>query len=289
MKDIKGFIKLFDLNIPNIEHFDYYIEQLSKTKRYSNIYSLIDMYIDAENLIGDPYEFRKTKSNEIIEFIKSSNAYNEMCYDKNLYDYPVNKSIQYSEGVKYLSFDIKSANWVSLKRYDPSHINELGEKYTDFLKRFDIPDVFINSKYLRQYIFGNTNPKKSIKVQRNIIQEEVIRPYQDILDVEGVRNDEVIFKFNDFSEINDIYNNIDKERFNVKIFEIKRVEDFRIDTLFDNNGNILSKELSGVHGDLFFIKLKQYITKEDLDIKDLYFRSNGKLAIWSVDNLKCEI
>jgi hypothetical protein len=289
MKDIKGFIKLFDLNIPNIEHLDYYIKQLSKTMRYKNIYSFIEMYKDAEQIIPDLYEFRKNKSNEIIDFITSTNTYNEMCYDKNLIDYPVNKSIQYSEDFNYLSIDIKSANWIALKKYDPPHINELGNDYSEFLKKFDIPDVFIKSKYLRQYIFGNTNPKKSIKVQRNIIQEDIIRPYQDFLDIEGVRNDEVIFKFNDFSEIQDICNNINSERFNVKIFKIKRVEDFRIDTIFDKNGNVLSNELSGVHGDLFYLKLKQYITKENIDIRDLYFRSNGRLAIWSVDNLKCEI
>ena len=45
----------------------------------------------------------------------------------------------------------------------------------------------------------------------------------------------------------------------------------------------------GVDGTLFFIKLKQYITGEKLDIRDLYFKSNGKVAIWSIDNLKVEL
>ena len=47
--------------------------------------------------------------------------------------------------------------------------------------------------------------------------------------------------------------------------------------------------MMGVDGTLFYIKLKQYITGENLDIKDLYFRSAGKRAIWSVDNLKIEL
>lgn len=288
MKDPKSFVKLFDLNVPSIEHLDYYIEQMSKTQKYKDIKTFLKMYQDVEQDISDAYEFRKKKSEEIIEFIKTTNAYNEMCYDKNLIDFPTARSIEYVEGVKYLSIDLRSANWMSLKKYDPEHINELGSDYATFLKKFDLPDVFIHSKYLRQFIFGNVNPKKIAKVQRNIIQE-IVRKYQDFLQVEGVKNDEVIFSFKDFTEIKDIYSEIDNQRYKAKIFTIERVEDFRIDTIYNIDGDILSREMSGVDGTLFFIKLKQYITGEKLDIRDLYFRSNGRLAIWSVDNLKCEI
>jgi hypothetical protein len=288
MKDPKSFVKLFDLNVPSIEHLDYYVEQMSKTQKYKDIKRFLKMYQDVEQDISDAYEFRKNKSEEIIEFIKTTNAYNEMCYDKNLIDYPTSRSIEYVEDVKYLSVDLRSANWMALKKYDPYHINELGSDYSTFLKKFDLPDVFIYSKYLRQFIFGNVNPKRIAKVQRNIIQE-IVRKYQDILQVEGVKNDEVIFSFKDFTEIQDIYNEIDNEKYKTKIFTIERVEDFRIDTIFNINGDVLSREMSGVDGTLFFIKLKQYVTGEPLDIKDLYFRSNGRLAIWLVDNLKCEI
>jgi len=40
---------------------------------------------------------------------------------------------------------------------------------------------------------------------------------------------------------------------------------------------------------LFYIKLKEYITGEELDIRDLYFRSNGRKAIWVLDNLKVKL
>ena len=32
MKDIKSFCKLFDLNVPNFDEFDYYISQYKKLK-----------------------------------------------------------------------------------------------------------------------------------------------------------------------------------------------------------------------------------------------------------------
>ena len=288
MKDPKSFVKLFDLNVPVIEHLDYYIDQMSKTQKYKDIKHFLSLYEESEMEISDAYEFRKNKSQEIIEFIKGTNAYNELCYDKNLIDYPTAKSIEYLEEIKYLSIDLRSANWVALKHYDPAHINELGNDYIDFLSKFNLPKVFLHSKYLRQFIFGNVNPKRLIKVQRHLIQE-MVRKYQDKLQVEGVRNDEVIFSFKDFSEIKDIYNQIDHDKYKTKIFTIDRVEDFRIDNLYDIDGNLVHREMMGVDGTLFYIKLKEYITGEELDIRDLYFKSNGRKAIWAIDNLKVKL
>lgn len=288
MKDIKGFIKLFDLNIPNIEHFDYYINQLSKIRKFQNIKELISLYEKAESEIDlDIYEYRVKKSQEVIDFIKNSNAYSEMMLDNQLIDYPTSRSANYVEGVNYLSVDLKSANWVSLKRYDPEHINELGSTYADLLNRFGMPEIFIHSKYLRQFIFGNINPKRISKVQRNLIQE-IVRKYQDYLQVDVVRADEVIFTFKNFSEIKEIYNYLDINKFNIKIFNVKRVEDFRIDSVYDIDGNFLYKDIFGVDGTQLFIKIKEYLTNEEVDIRDLYFRSNGKLALWDYKGFKIE-
>ena len=137
---------------------------------------------------------------------------------------------------------------------------------------------------MRQFIFGNVNPKRLIKVQRNLIQD-IVRNYQDSLILEGVRNDEAIFSFEDYSQLQEIVPTIDQSKYKVKIFTIKRVEDFRIDSVFDDKGNFLYKEMFGVDGTQFFIKLKEYITEEPLDIRDLYFRSNGKLALWYHEKL----
>lgn len=286
MKNVKDVIKLFDLNVPIPEHFDYYIAQLSKTPKYSNIYNLIRMFEEADIHIDDFYEYKLAKSKEIIDFIKTTNAYIDLCYDNSLTDLPTNKSFTYEKGVKYLSIDLRSANWVSLKKYDQE--NQLGNSYSDFLKRFDLPEVFTHSKYLRQFIFGNVNPKKQQKVQRNIIQE-IVKQFSNDLTVECVKNDEVIFSFKDFSEIKVPLSTLDSSKYRSKIFTVERVEDFRIDTHYDMDGNSISKEMVSVNGQQFYLKLKQYITGEPLDIRDLYFKQDGKLAIWMVDNLEVKI
>lgn len=279
MKNKKDFIKLFDLNIPHFDHFDYYIDQLSKTDRFKDIKYYLELFEEADSSIDDFYAYKMSKSSDIIEFIKSTNTYTEMTLDKNLTSFPTNKSLQYEEDRIYLSVDLRSANWYSLKLYDQQ--NELGHSYEEFLEKFDLPKVFTHSKYLRQFIFGNVNPKKQQIIQRNIMQKDVIRKFDSEFEIEGVKNDEVVFILNDFKDSDKIINNIDHERFKIRIFKIERVEDFRIFNYYDSEGNFIRKEMIGCSGNQFYMKLKEYITGEKINIKDLYFKSEGKLALWT--------
>ncbi len=286
MKDIKGFCKLMDINVPDLEHFDYYIDIYSRLERWKDIKDLIKLYEDAEEKYGDLYEYRLKKSNEIIDFLKKTRAYAELIDDNLIPDYPTTKNFEYSEDKMYLSIDIKKANWLILKRYDPDFAPELGTSYDDFMSQFDIPEIFNHSKQLRQYIFGNINPKRQCKAQRVIIQE-VIDKYSYLnLDIVCIKNDEVIYSFDNISQIQDIIKTIDNDIFKIKLFTVQRIEDFRINTYISNIGDFLYKELVGCNGNRFFMYVKKHILNEPLDIRDLYFRMDGNLAIWKTDGLK---
>jgi hypothetical protein len=280
MKDIKGFCKLFDLNIPVYSEFDYYISQLSKVPKFSNIYNLVRLYEEAESEIDDLYEFRIEKGNEIINFLKSTRAYEELNYDNLLPNLLTTKSFHYEEYKKYISIDLKKANWHSVKKYDPIFLNELGNNYDDFLDKFNMLDIFKHSKSFRQFLFGNINPKRQIKVQRLMIDELINQIGTDI-ELECIRHDEVIYSFEKFSDILPIYSKYNlSDKFNIKIFTIKRVEDFKIESYYDIQGNLSGKSMVGCNGNLYFINLKKYITNEDIDIRDLYFRMDNRLAVW---------
>jgi hypothetical protein len=288
MRDVKGFCKLMDISVPEYEHFDYYIEQFSKLEKWKNIKELIRLYEEAEEKYGDLYEYRIEKSNQIIDFLKNTRAYNELQDDNLIPDYPVTKNFEYSEDCKYISIDIKKANWKVLKKYDPDFINELGDSYEDFLSKFDFPEIFNHSKQFRQYIFGNINPKRQGKAQRVII-EDVINKYNHLgLKIACIKNDEVIYSFNDFSEIKEILDTIDLV-FNTKIFTVERVENFRINSYIDVDNNILHKEMVGCNGNRFFLCLKKYIFNEPIDIRDLYFRMDGALAIWNTQGMEVKL
>lgn len=277
MIDKKGFIDLFGINIPTIDHFDYYIGQLAKSRKYSNIKKCVSIWERDENEFGDLSRIKNEKIDEIVDFISNSGTMMEINFDKSIPDYPSSRSLKYSEECKYISVSLKESNWTSLKKYDPSHINELGENWSIFLEKFNLPNVFKESVHFRNSIFSKLNSKKICKIQRNIIQE-VVRDYQNDFQLEGVRNDEVIFKFEDFNDIQ-VFKKLNP-KYIIKIFTISRFDDYRVDTLYDIDGRFIGRELVNLDSALFFLKLKEHITGENLDVRDLYFSVNGKLAAW---------
>jgi hypothetical protein len=289
MKDIKSFCKLFDLNVPSYVDFDYYKNLYARLDRWKNMDELISLYEKAEEQIEDIYKYRLEKTEEIINFIKTTRAFNDLNDDTMIPDLPTNKNFEYSEGVKYLSIDIKMANWESLKKYDPSFVNELGDSYSDLLNKFDVPEVFHRSKQLRQYIFGNLNPKRQIKAQRVMIEDLMNGLSRYNLKVECVKTDEVIYSFENLAEIADILLGFDDDIFKCKVFTVKRIEDFRVNEYIDTKRGLMHSDLVGCNGHKYFINLKKYIFKEELDIRDLYFRMDGDLAIWNIEGLKLEL
>lgn len=70
---------------------------------------------------------------------------------------------------------------------------------------------------------------------------------------------------------------------------IDRVEDFKIETYYNTNADLSGKSMVGCNGNLYYINLKKYITGESLDIRDLYFRTENRLAIWFDENLKVSL
>ena len=289
MRDVKGFCKLMDISVPEYEHFDYYINQFSKLEKWKNIKKLIKIYEEAEEKYGDLYEYRLKKSNEIIEYLKNTRAYNELQDDNLLPELPTTKNFEYSEDKKYISIDINKANWVVLKKYDPEFAPELGDSYEDFISKFDVPEIFNHSKQLRQYIFGNINPKRQGKAQR-VVTQSILNKYNHLnLDIACIKNDEVIYSFESFNQIEEILTSVDREIFKIKLFTVKRVQDFRINTFLSESGEELYKEMVGCNGNQFFMNLKNHIFEESLDIRDLYFRMDGSLAIWNVDKLKISL
>lgn len=288
MKDIKGFVKLFDFNIPDYNHFDYYISQLSKLKQWSNIYDLVELYKDFEKNCDDVLKYKIEKSNQIIEHIRNSHAYQEIiCHP--MIDLPTTKNFVYEEDKIYVSIDIIKANYSILKKYDPAHINDLGDSYEDLLAKFDVHPIFNHSKEFRQFIFGNLNPKRQIKAQREVIEE--LRKSLSHLGLEEicVKSDEIIYAVDSFETAELLSQLVDSNKFKLRVYKVERIEDFRLNTYYDVLGNELEKALVGCNGTRYYIYLKQLILNEALDIRDLLFKADGNVAIWYIEGLKVEL
>jgi hypothetical protein len=285
MKDIKGFCKLYDLNIPEFKEFDYYISQYKRMDRWKDMDTLLELFSDLESKVDNILEYKVSKSNEIIAYIKETRTYSEMCLENFINDYPT-KSIDYQEDKFYLSIDINAANWLAIKKYEPPFLKELGDTYNDLLNKFEVHESLRRSKQFRQYIFGNLNPRKQVRVQRSIIEDFITKYNHLELEIAGIKQDEVIYTFSNKEDISEIINTLDTNIFKYKIYKVEKKEDFRIHHYFNEELEHIHSEIVGCNGNKYFIFLKKYLLKEELDVRDLYFRVDKDLAIWNVENLE---
>jgi hypothetical protein len=307
MKDVMGFCKMFDLNIPSFEEFGYYKSQFSRLERWKDLDRSVALYEQAESEIEDMFAYRMAKIEEIVDFIRESRAYQDLCDENLLPDYPTSKSYEYEEGKIYLSIDLKKANWQSVKWHDPVFINELGDTYEDMLDKFGVPEVFKHSKHFRQYIFGNLNPKKQMKMQRVILEHVIGALSRFGMKLEFTKHDEACYSVSSLSEAARVVDQVGGQlhikdgilpevgRFpkieaGAKIFYIKKADDFRINQyLCLKSGDMLHSEPVGCSGHRFFMALRKHVFNEPYDVRDLYFRMDGQLAMWKVDGLKVEL
>ena len=79
IRDIKEFCRLYKVNIPVEEHFDYYIETLKKSAEFSDLQQNIDNFAELElyiasNNIESVGKYKMKKLDEIVEYIKQTHC-----------------------------------------------------------------------------------------------------------------------------------------------------------------------------------------------------------------------
>lgn len=110
-----------------------------------------------------------------------------ICGERNCYT-------EYTNGKHFISIDLRKANFQALKYVGVVSDNT----YEDFIKRNGGDEYIVNSKYLRQVIFGKMNPKRQIKVEKYLMYK-AYESIKHIVDAEGLElysfnSDEIIFE-----------------------------------------------------------------------------------------------
>lgn len=166
--------------------------------------------------VGELLDRRDTIMNQAIEAIKSTDAYQEF----NTMDIGEIFKIEVPEkyvcdkvyndtnlGKDLLSIDIRKSNFSCLRAYN-SEIVGSADTYEDFIRQFTDDEIFINSKYLRQIIFGNLNPKRQQKYSKYLTSKilkylndnfdydiyDMIRLFQTdeiVLDMSSISTDDI--------------------------------------------------------------------------------------------------
>lgn len=198
-----------DCNVP-IKIFDepYFTERL---ELYDSLYGTISKWnifikeLQKYDCEQDYFEDYNRVKDEAIMCIKNTEAYQRF-NDEDMNKYRVKhtnitrKDIfhQNNDGKVFISIDMKKANFSSLHHYDPS-IFKGASTWENFVSLFTSNQHIINSKYIRQVILGNCNPKRHITYEKflmdnaiDILQTE----YENILDnIVSFSNDEIIIEY----------------------------------------------------------------------------------------------
>lgn len=190
-------LNLFDKYYGSVDKWNLFLKELEK---YNNQQDYFE-------------EYNKVKDSAILN-IKNSEAYQKFNSDdmnkyrvkhENLPGKDIYKST--NEGKLFISIDMKKANFSSLKYYEYS----IGESifggastWEDFIKSFTDNKHIIDSKYIRQVILGNCNPRRHITYEKYLM-DQVLSCLYDFVDekrVASFSNDEIVYDMTSASDLN---------------------------------------------------------------------------------------
>lgn len=182
-------LKLYDKFYGTLEKWDLFLEELNK-------YSCEQDYFEDYNRVKD----------EAIMSIKNSEAYqrfNEEDMNKYRVKYTglPSKDIFHLNNDKkiFISIDMRKANFSALQHYGDSIFKSMfsgASTWEDFIGLFTDNKHIINSKYIRQVILGNCNPKRHVTYEKYLMDnvlDILIKEFEySIKDVVFFSNDEII-------------------------------------------------------------------------------------------------
>lgn len=95
----------------------------------------------------------------------------------------------------FISIDMKKANFSSLRQYDSTMFGD-AKSWEEFMKRFTSNQHIVQSKYIRQVIFGNCNPKRQVTYEK-FLMDSVLSALECKERVVFFSNDEIVLKVSD--------------------------------------------------------------------------------------------
>ena len=320
IKDIEGFCKLFKINIPVNEDFDYYISTLKRSYEYGPMHKLdedIKVFCELEQFVKDNNiesvsKYKMKELDRIVEFLQNTQAYKSLMESElpknKLYTKDLINTVE--DGEFLISLDFQSANYNVLKTFDSLEKPELADSWKALCEQLDVHPCLVRSKSFRQIVFGNTNPKRLQTFQHEntlkIVDHLKLNGYVEE-DFVFIAHDEIVlkikgtsaaFKLFDSSDILSLTANGMPLKFT--IFSMRKVKkNVFIKSVYSialgsNNFNTDDKyyfqeeykTLHGVPGHKFYMYFKQYILNEVPEDRDLVYFNDGELCSWVVQEEK---
>ena len=290
-KDVlKRFVKDYNLPIKifSEEYFNYllglYEDTLGSRTKYNLLVETVSKFESEDKFLSNYYEIR----DKVINAIKETDAFNEFnTGSMNKYGVKSNYSQKnvfnnQNVGKTLVSIDLVKANFQALKYVNKNIV--LGcDNYKEFLSNFTDLDYLINSKYLRQVIFGNLNPKRQVTVQKylmfNLLNELLGDKIKED-EVLSLCTDEIVFEIKDNRNINseELVSYI-KEKYNlevdIELYKLSRLGDkgYYVKNFINKEG----KELMCVP-QIYYPQAYKKLYGLEVNSYDLTFFHEGQLA-----------
>ena len=287
----------YSINSYDDNYFYYKLSRIPDAlDKYDKFEEMIFNYETPEAFL-DAYE---ELTNKIINHIKQKEAYknfNEMDIKKYIVksDIPC-KTIYTGQniGKTLLSIDMTKANFSALREFDPEIFDNCNT-WQDFLKQFTTNEYIINSKYIRQVIMGNCDPKRQGHYEKYLMAQllnELKNEFSDE-DIIFFANDEIVIdikSLNNFKNKEEDINNIIKEMavpFDIEVFTLCGI--------VDKNNKILGYYKDHYNKDIEFKAIdpvilpiaQKLISNEEIEEEDLIFDTTfGPVKLLNVPELK---
>lgn len=182
-------LTLYDKFYGTLEKWDIFLNELSK-------YHCEQDYFE---------EYNRVKDAAILE-IKNTKAYQKFneedmnkyaAIHKNLPNKDIFKPS--NDGKCFISIDMRKANFSSLHHYN-SDIFGGADSWEEFIGRYTDNQHIINSKYIRQVILGNCNPKRHITYEKYLMDGALTYLTEVFISMDRVvffSNDEIVLDVSD--------------------------------------------------------------------------------------------
>ena len=240
------------------------------------------------------FEYYNSLKDSVISSIKDSDGFkqfndgavweNFMKYDhgkkfveKNIY------SIE-NDGENFISIDMIKANFSSMRYFDPT-IFDNKETWEEYITQFTDKSHIIGSKYIRQVIFGNCNPKRQVTYEKKIMCQLALYLLESIdeIQVYSLHCDEIIIKVANDDDLKQISKKVEDAIYSFSPYfsKIMRVDYFSLHKINGTSGFIKKHadhvDFKCLDSEIYHQVVKYYFGLEITD-DDLVFYHNGKLA-----------
>ena len=245
----------------------------------------LSLWLDYCAKVRDAAIFGVIESDKYKSFNDSKNLLKEYDIDIQIGEHSL-YSLE-TDGKRYVSIDLKKANFQALK-----FAGVLDDaSYDDFIRKYGGDDYIVNSKYLRQVIFGKMNPGRTIKVEKYIVSKihEIVSPVFLDWKLFSFNSDELIYSLEDFYPSEDNLNSIVKavkELLDIDVraecVEIKKLPivnangnniDAYVRTNINTNESVLKKAST-----TFFPQIYKLWKGKEIQDEDLYVYFEDQLA-----------